>query len=604
LDTLGKGVIARNALRIDETSMPTRTRAPDGQRPASTPRADANRRFRTAPSPGPPSSPRLLHVAAIVAITALAYVGSFDGGFVSDDIRRVQNNEMIRSLDWHHLKEIFTSFDGANYMPLKVLSLAIDYQLFGASPAGFHVTNLALHVGCAVLVHAILLRLGMRPLTACLTALLWAVHPLQVESVAWISERKNVLSGLFFFAAFGVYLRFSERRRARDYIAVLALYVLAVLSKMNTMVLPAICLAYETTFRFRLRAVDVAASLPLLALAAMAAWYNLAGNPIHGAGWHANSVIITWLSSSVVFLRYLGNLVAPVGLQAWYEVPLRDSFGDPSVIAALAGLAAIAAVTTWLVVTRRHAAFWILWFGITLLPMLNIVVPFRSLMQDRYMYLAMLGPLALVASALDAACRSRAARTAALAAAVAAIAACTVLTYRQVEVWDSPFSLWKEGSLTRAAIPGDPTRPVEDYDAKVAYLAVALEDGPTAVLYNNLGALYFQAGELASALRAFEAATELDANHGTIALNLGRAYAHAGRFDAARERLEHAARVEPYLGLVRLTLARVHLARGDAEAARRELDARDRLQPETPWAARRERALLQQLEANTGGDAR
>lgn len=585
--------------------MPTRTRAPERRRPAPTPRPDARPRLRTAPASGTGSPPRLLQVAAIAAVTVLAYVGSFDGGFVSDDIRRVQDNETIRSLDWRHLKEIFTTFDGANYMPLKVLSLAVDYRLFGPSPAGFHATNLALHVGCALLVWAILLRLGMRPPTACITALLWAVHPLQVESVAWISERKNVLSGLFFFAAFGAYLRFSERRRARDYLAVLALYVLAVLSKMNTMVLPAVCLAYETTFRLRLRAADVAACLPLLAVAAVAAWYNLAGNPIHGAGWHANSVVITWLSSAVVFFRYLGNLLAPVGLEVWYEVPLRGSLADPAVIAALVGLAAIAAVTTRLVLTRHQAAFWILWFGITLLPMLNIVVPFRSLMQDRYMYLAMLGPLALVASSLDAACRSRAAQTAAVGAAVAAIAACTVLTYRQVEVWDSPFSMWKEGAPKRAAIPGDPRHAVEDYDAKVAHLGVALEDGPTAVLHNNLGALYFQAGELASALREFEAAAKLDANHGTIALNLGRAYAYAGRLDAARERLEHAARVDPYLGLARINLARVHLARGDAEAARRELDAYDRLQPEASWMTRRERAHLQRLEAaGTGGDAR
>jgi tetratricopeptide (TPR) repeat protein len=226
-------------------------------------------------------------------------------------------------------------------------------------------------------------------------------------------------------------------------------------------------------------------------------------------------------------------------------------------------------------------------------------------MQDRYMYLAMLGPLVLVASALDAACRSQAARTAAVGAAMAAIAACTVQTYRQVEVWDSPLSMWKEGALKRAAIPGEPPHPVEDYDAKVAYLRAALQGGPTAVIHNNLGALYFQAGELAPALRELEAATKLDASHGTIALNLGRAYARAGRLDAARERLEHAARVEPYLSLARIALARVHLARGDAAAARRELDAHDRLRPESPWMTSRERAHLQRLEAaGTGGDAR
>ena len=138
------------------------------------------------------------HSALIVILIFVAYSGSFDGEFVSDDIRRVRDNPTIQSLQWSNIKEIFTTFDGANYMPLKVLSLAVDYQLWGPTPTGFHITNLLIHIFCALLIYNILIRIGMHPPPACLIALLWAIHPLQVESVAWISERKNVLSGLFF----------------------------------------------------------------------------------------------------------------------------------------------------------------------------------------------------------------------------------------------------------------------------------------------------------------------------------------------------------------------------------------------------------------------
>ena len=151
--------------------------------------------------PGRVSRSSLLQSALIIILIFVAYSGSFDGEFVSDDIRRVRDNPTIRSLEWSHIKEIFTTFDGANYMPLKVLSLAVDYQLWGPKPTGFHITNLLLHILCALVIYIILMRIGIRPPPAFLIALLWAVHPLQVESVAWISERKNVLSGLFFFAA-------------------------------------------------------------------------------------------------------------------------------------------------------------------------------------------------------------------------------------------------------------------------------------------------------------------------------------------------------------------------------------------------------------------
>jgi len=111
---------------------------------------------------GRTSCSTLLHIALIVLLIFVAYSGSFDGEFVSDDIRRVRENPIIRSLQWSHIKEIFTTFDGANYMPLKVLSLAVDYQLWGPTPTGFHITNLLIHISCAFVIYIILMRMGMR----------------------------------------------------------------------------------------------------------------------------------------------------------------------------------------------------------------------------------------------------------------------------------------------------------------------------------------------------------------------------------------------------------------------------------------------------------
>jgi hypothetical protein len=545
---------------------------------------------------------RLLHLGAIALVTVLAYSDSFDGQFVSDDTVSVRDKAEIRSLDLAHLRAIFTTFDDANYMPVKVLTFAIDYRFWGLDPTGYHLTNLLVHVACALVVYLVLTRLALPPPAACLVALLWAVHPLQVESVAWISERKNVLSGLFFFAAFLAYLRFSDRPRAGTYAGLLVLHLLALLSKMNTMVLPALCLAYEVGVRGRLRGREVAAALPMLALGAAVAWYNLAGNPIHGSAWHGGSMVVSWLSSAVVFFRYLGKIALPLGLSPFYEVPLRDSPLDPPVLLSLLGLGALAAASVALLRRRRPEVLWIAWYVVCLLPMLNIVVPFRALMHDRYMYLPMLGPLALAAT-LVSRLPSRRWRRVAAAGAVAAVAACAVLTYRQVAVWRDTFTLWEPVALRYAAYAGEPGYTPEDLDRRIAYLEAALARDPLhPIANNNLAAQHIAVGRIADALPLLERAARHRPSNAYVLANLATAYLHAGRLEEAERAATGALRADPYFFPPLLTRLRVHLMRGDVERARQDLERCRQLRPRPEAASmwRREQAHLERLEAARG----
>jgi len=546
--------------------------------------------------------------AAIVAVTMLVFSGSLDGEFVSDDTVAVRDNELIRALDWPHIEGIFSTFDGANYMPLKVLSLALDYRLWGPTPFGFHMTNIAIHALCAVLVLLICLRLAMAPWAAFFVALLWSVHPLQVESVAWISERKNVLSGLFFFAAFYAYLGFSESGRWRSYFWVFFFFCMALLSKMNTMVLPAVNLAYEATFHRRLRSRDLIASLPLFAAGTAAAWYNLAGNPIHGTHYHGGSALVTWLSSSVVVFRYLWNFFIPTNLCVYYDVPLRGTIFSLPVFASVVGLIATAGVTGWLVKKARSEAFWILWFGITLAPMLNIV-PFRSLMNDRYMYLALLGPLGLLASVLGAQALSARNRRVGFGVAVVAALCCSYLTWQRVGVWASPLAMWKDWATRLYYTAGDPVFVAEQWSTKVEYLEGFLASHPSsAAALNTLGGLYYETGQLGEAIRRLEIAARLDPNGAPIFLNLGRAYARAGDLQSAKGHLERATELDPYSFLAHLNLARVYLSLADVDGARAELEACGRIRPSSSGSDpfwRREREYLKRLEAaqgRAGGD--
>lgn len=543
---------------------------------------------------------------ALVLVSALVYAGSFEGEFVSDDLSSIVNNPLLRSLDGAHVKRIFTGFDGPNYMPLKVFSLALDYRLWGPEPAGFHLTNLIVHILAALLVHRILLRLELGAFTALFVALIWAVHPLQVESVAWISERKNVLSGLFFFAAFYVYLSFSEHGRRAAYLGMLGLYVLALLSKMNTLVLPAVCLAYEAAFRFRLRRRDWLASLPLFLLGAAVAAYNLVGSRVHGGPYHGGSAVVTWLSSSVVVLRYLKNALWPTDLSFYYDVPLRGCLLDRPVLLSVLSLAGIAAATLWCIRRRQRVAFWVLWFGITLAPMLNLI-PFRALMHDRYMYLALLGPLVGLGMGLSWAARTWCPRYAAAGLAAAAILGAAVLSFQRVEVFDNPVSLWEDWALGVPYVPADPPHVQRHLEAKVGLLRAAIVRDPTsAVAHGNLGALYHEAGATDYAIARLQRAREFTPDDRILLANLGRAYAQAGRLEEAEHALARAAELDPHAFVTQRALARVLLERGDLEGAQRALAVCARIRPlgspgAGSWAREQER--LEELEAARGGGA-
>jgi hypothetical protein len=539
---------------------------------------------------------RALHVAVIVLLATTAYAGSFSGGFVSDDVTAIAGNPLLRSLAPSNLRAIATSFDDANYIPLKVLSLALDYQVWGLTPAGYHVTNLALHVANALLVYLVLLRLGEPAGAACAVALLWAVHPVQVESVAWISERKNVLSTLFFLLGFLVYLRFSEQPRARTYLLLLALFVCALLSKVNTVVLPALMLAYEVGERFRLRGRDLAATVPLLAVGALLAWVNLHGNPSHGVAYHGGSLAVTVRTMSTVLPRYLALALAPWQPSFYHAVPLRGSWLEPAVLGGALTLLASIAVAVALIARRRRGAFWIAWFFVTLAPMLNLV-PFPALMADRYLYIPLLAPLVLVAWGM----RALAVRFPLLgrgmpALAGAAALACAGFTLARVPVFRNELSLWADWAVRTPYITADRPYGPKPRPAELRILRDALaREGDSAVLHNNLGGIAFEEGRLRDALAELTRARQLDPQDPAIALNLGRAYLHAGDPAAAARTLEDAVRLESPSYFAWLNLGRACLQLRDAPRARQALEQARRMRPDwQDW--RREWTVLEQLE--------
>ncbi len=535
-----------------------------------------------------------LVLAAIVLATTVAYAGSFRGDWISDDVHSIAENPVIRSLAPSNLYRLATSrTDGVNYIPLNFLSLAIDYRLWGLQQFGFHLTNLLIHIANAIAIYFLLRRLQESTGVAAAASLLWALHPVQVESVAWISERKNVLSTLFFLLAFLVYLRHSERPHWRRYLLLLVVYLAALLSKVNTIVLPALFLTHEVVVRGRLRVRDVALTLPLFACGAVVAWANLHGNTSHGSAYHGGSLAATLRTSATTIPRYLWNVVAPIDLMTYYPVPLRGSWSDPPVAAAAVLILALIAITCWLAVRRQPEAFWLAWFGITLAPMLNLI-PFPALMNDRYLYMPLLGILVPLLRQSRRVLGSFGVPRAFPVLAGALALGCGALTVARVPVFRNEIALWADYGLRTAYITADEPYGPQPRTEQKRLLHEALARNPDlAALHNNVGGFAFEENRLAEALPSLERAWELDPTDPVIALNLGRTYLRLGRLDDAVRILEIATALEPPSFFPHLNLARAYLLQKDPVRARAALTRAKAIKSDPHFWMRFERVLQQ-----------
>lgn len=429
------------------------------------------------------SRPRSLHSSAlfalgVAALAMIVFLPALGNDFVDwDDELNLTTNPHYRGLGWAQLRWMSTSaYVLGHWIPLTWLSFGIDYMLWGMNPVGYHLTNVLLHAANAALFTLIslrLLRLAMpgvdethARLGAAAAALFWALHPLRVESVAWATERRDVLSGLFFLLSVLAYLRMAAapaERRRRWLGASLAAFAAALVSKPIVMTLPLVLLVLDvyplrrlgTRPRQWLAAPARRAwleKIPYVALAGLGGAISLAITasviPIGSVGEYPLTARLAMLANSLVF--YVGKTLLPVGLLPVHEAPLHASLAEPRYLGAAV---LTVAITAALVALRRRCpgalAAWSI-YVLMLLPVSNLLINIDpQVVADRYSYLSCLG-WALLAGAAVAALAEAGARSTirrgigkAVAAAVALwLIALAALTWQQTEVWRDSATLW------------------------------------------------------------------------------------------------------------------------------------------------------------------
>lgn len=399
--------------------------------------------------------PHLLPMAILLIAAVAIYGQMLDHSFLSnwDDNRYILENADIQGISWGRLQAVFSRYYVGNYAPVQMLSYMADYWLWGLWPGGYLLTNLVLHYCNTLLLYRLLLKTIPSCLAAFCGAALFLVHPAQVETVAWISQRKNLLAMLFFLLAWECYRTYRDSSGStarRYYLASLIALLFAVLAKSIAVIFPVVIVLfdhcyYPASFAKRLKDkipyLVVALAAAMLALLSQTPDYSEWGAGGGRAGYPGGSPWATFLTMLPVACSYLKMIVWPVNLSALYSPQVHKS-PDLIVLAALLFLGALAFGLYRLYRYDRRLAFWPLMALVAFLPVSQIV-PLVTLMNDRYMYFPMVGFAALVARVVDHEGKNLQCRWI-LPVIGLPLLLLSVLSFQRVPVWKNAQTLWRD----------------------------------------------------------------------------------------------------------------------------------------------------------------
>ena len=559
-------------------------------------------------------------LCVLLALATLAAYGSFAGfEFLNwDDNFYVTGNPHVQAgLTFESVRWALTATDANNWHPLTWLSHLLDIELFGLAPVWHHRVSLWLHVLATLLLFLAFFRMTGAAGRSAFVAGLFALHPLHVESVAWIAERKDVLSALCFAGALLLYARYAARPSALRYVWVALVFAAGLAAKPMLVTLPAVLLLLDVWPLRRLRLAPapdlrrlgalVLEKLPLAALCAASSVITLIVQR-QAITLAARYTLADRLGNALVsYVRYLAGALYPAQLSATYAHP---GIWAPGVwIGCGLLLALITAATLRLLLTRPWLAVGWLWFLGMLVPVIGVIQVGEQAMADRYTYLPSIGLFVMAAWGIPPLVPEFPGRTRALAlAAIAVLAVCGVLTRAQVAHWRNSTALWEHAhavdpqsplalevlgvlaeqrgrkvealGLYRRAIEIDPRRQNSQYNLgnlllsfgrpgeALGPLREAVKIRPDfAVAYEALGHAYRELGEVPLSLQAFERSVELNPSVPNAQYSLGIAFLQSGRPRQALVAFREVVRQRPDFALAHVGLADAHAAVGDREAA-------------------------------------
>ncbi len=590
-------IIVPTLLRLGKSILPTAgiAPAPGSSSVVSAPDNHETRR----------SKQKVILCLALVLATLAIYNPVVHNGFTNldDDLYIVNNPHVRAGLSWNTVKWAFTSVEAANWHPLTWISHALDYQIFKLNPVGPHYVNVLFHAANAVLLFILLEGATGLIWPSITVAALFALHPINVESVAWAAERKNVLSMLFFLIALLAYQRYVRRPDIARYALVATIFALGLMAKPEIITLPFVLLLWDYWPLHRVQGMSATTralpgipprsfkylfleKVPLLLLSAGSGVITIVAQ----SGGHAVRPAPIWVrcgNAIVAYVRYLGKAFWPSRLAVLYPHPGR-LLPTWQIIASATLLLAL---TVTIVRSRRDYAImgWF-WFLGTLVPVIGLVQVGSQAMADRYAYISFIGLFILLIWAMAEFARVKRIAPEWLAAPMLAVLLIFgFLTYRQIGFWQNSETLWRhalsvtennytahdflardltqQGRIDEAIAEHNAAEELHAYSSeqlisialfeeshgrmqaataqlgRAADAATDANSRATALAF--LGLAFMHSGELDRAGQSYVSALQQNPDNGVALIGSGLLAERDGNFNLAAQQIDHAMRAEP-----------------------------------------------------------
>lgn len=459
---------------------------------------------------------------AIILITLAAFSPVLWNDFINfdDDVFVYANPNIASGLTLEAVRWAFTSGHEANWIPLSLLSHALDVQMFGMNPAGHHAVNLLLHVASSCMLFMFFKKATAAPWKSAAVAFLFALHPLHVESVAWVAERKDVLSTFFGMLTLCLYLRYSEKPGIGRYCAALGCFTLGLLSKPMLVTLPLILLLLDWWPLGRTGVISVAdffcqrsvatrlifEKIPFMILSACSSMITYRVQQVVGELPQGYTFVSRAGKACIAYTTYLYKMIWPVDLAILYPF----SKYPPSNTIILGSALFLILITTAVFLYGRQFPYLItgwMWYLITLLPVIGLIQIGQHSVADRYTYIPLTGLFVIMAWGLPQLLVQLSYRDViAGGAAACAIVVMMILTFCQLLYWKNSETLFK--------------RTLE-----------VTEDNW--VIHSNLGLVYLNQGRIDEAFRQFNQSIKAKPSYSLAYLNLGAAYITTSEYEKA-----------------------------------------------------------------------
>ncbi|MBL7157796.1 MAG: tetratricopeptide repeat protein [Candidatus Omnitrophica bacterium] len=519
----------------------------------------------------------------IISLGVLVYSNSLGNDFAWDDAGFVIKNNYIKDL--RQIPFYFSSRDaladgslaGENYRPFLPLSYAIDYFFWKLNPLGYHISNTLFHVANACLLFFITLALTKDRFISFFTALFFVTHPVQTESVTWISGRADVMFLFFYMASLIAYINFTKTKRFISYFASLFLFSCSLLSKEMAASLPFLIILYDL-FYGRKEKISARATryfgFFLILETYVILRFSIIGK-LSQCGYWTGDAYTTFLSMARGIICYLRLLLFPVGLSTDYlRFPLSNSITEPQVIFSIAVIAILIAGSLKFAKRFKIMSFSVLWFFVTLGPALNII-PIRILIAERFLYLPSIGYCLLLATLViklpERISKAQILRYGSFCFAALLVGVYSNLTMQRNVDWSDEVALWKKNievfpDNDRAYLNLAVAYMVRENDIDKAYVEArkALEIAPE---YSEprmvIASYYISKGRYDDAIGELKHVIEINPNFLRAYTFLGVIYAFKGEYDLADKEYRKALAIEPGYLDARISRATLYLIKGD-----------------------------------------